>query len=68
MKTFNFYSATVRLRNGEELNALFNPSGQDGSLNDCYIGYDHNENPIYWNLDGTDMNNESEYDIVEIVS
>lgn len=58
----------VRLRCGDEVSVVFNSSGREGYMVDCFIGYDHNDNALSWNLDGSSMDGDNDFDIVEVVS
>lgn len=58
----------VRLRNGDAVSVAFNSAGREGYLVDCFIGYDDNDNALSWNLDGSSMDGNNDFDIVEVIS
>lgn len=58
----------VRLRNGDMVSVAFNSTGREGYLVDCFIGYDDNDNSLSWNIDGSSMDGDADFDIVEVIS
>jgi hypothetical protein len=56
----------VRLADGSVVMLHFNPAGENGWQIDVLYAYDHNDDMIFWNTDGTAFFRD-EADISEIV-
>lgn len=58
----------VRLRNGDVVTVTFNSAGREGYLVDCFVGYDDHDNTLSWDIDGSSMDGDNDFDIVEVIS